>query len=110
MTPHPTEPEARLDKAALAWEAALPLAAGTPVPVKKKRTSPGTPGEQAHHPPQRIRPQIALGVPLDVRSVRTLLLLALLLAVCAAAAAQPAGGRKSTAFLQRDILLSLLIT
>jgi len=27
MTPHPTEPEAGLDKAALEWETALPLAA-----------------------------------------------------------------------------------
>ncbi|RLN24308.1 hypothetical protein C2845_PM07G21910 [Panicum miliaceum] len=40
MTPHPTEPKAGPEKAALAREAALPLAADAPAPVKKKQHLP----------------------------------------------------------------------
>ncbi|RLN34775.1 hypothetical protein C2845_PM03G10410 [Panicum miliaceum] len=47
MTPHPTEPEAGPEQAAPAPEAALPLAAAAPAPVKKKRNLPGTPDPDA---------------------------------------------------------------
>nr|CAB3458433.1 unnamed protein product [Digitaria exilis] len=46
MMPHPTEPGAGPEQAQ-APEAALPLAAAAPAPVKKKRNLPGTPDPEA---------------------------------------------------------------